>query len=140
MLHGIHLRLNSEKYCSTHKCLPLVLDKWSRIFAACEPTLSLLCLSDVYVYFHCRGDRHTYVYFHSPTFPSLFLILSPCTGLGTLTVLEEYGKLSGDSNTHCWQDEGWCLERMPLPAIGQEDMEQGTLSVKLDWIMELVYN
>ena len=130
MLHGIHRRLNSEKYCSTHKCLPLVLDKWSRIFAACEPTLSPLPV----------GETDTLTFTFTPLPSSLFLILSPCTGLGTLTVLEEYGKLSGDSNTHCWQDEGWCLERMPLPAIGQEDMEQGTLSVKLDWIMELVYN
>ena len=68
MLHGIQQRLNSEKYCSIHKCLPLVLDKWSRIFAACEPALSSLLVG---------GDRHTYFYSHSPTFLSLSLAVSP---------------------------------------------------------------
>ena len=100
--------------------------------------LSLLCLSG-------ETGTLTFTLTHLPSSLSLSLAVSlslplPSTGLGTLTVLEEYGKLSGESNTHCWQDEGWCLEQMPLPAIGQEDMEQDSLSVKLDWIMELVYN
>ena len=40
MLCSCLQRLNSEEYCSTHQCLPVVLDKWSRVFAACELSLS----------------------------------------------------------------------------------------------------
>ena len=36
MLCGVHQRLTSDSYTSSHHCLPTVLDKWSRVLAACE--------------------------------------------------------------------------------------------------------
>ena len=71
-------------------------------------------------------------------FKKSFSLSLSLSGLGTLTVLEQYGEISGQSDTCAWHDQDWSSELMPIPAMGQEDMEQDGLSVKLDWIMELV--
>ena len=60
----------------------------------------------------------------------------PPPGLGSLTVLQQYGEVSRVSHTHSWSSEGVPPE-LPLPPLGQEDMAGG-LDMKLEWITELV--
>ena len=60
----------------------------------------------------------------------------PPPGLGTLTAIQQYGELSRASHTHSWSSEGVPVE-MPLPPMGEEDMEEG-IARKAEWIMELV--
>ena len=61
---------------------------------------------------------------------------SLCVGLGTLTVLQQYGDISGVSSIVRWNKEGVPPE-LPLAPLGQEDVEGG-LARKAEWILELV--
>lgn len=93
-----------------------------------------MCMFTMYIHvcIYCPLGVKDFIYqlTKPPSLPPLPL------GLGTLTTLQQYGELSGASHTHSWSSEGVPAD-LPLPPIGQEDMEDG-LSRKVEWIMELV--
>ena len=122
-LEAVQQRLGSRDYCSSHYCLSGVLDKWSRVLTACECCVCVcvcVCVCECCV---CVCVHRS----HSPL----------PTGLGTLTVLEKYGEMSGVSNTTSWVHNGLSPE-LPLPPQSQADTED-SLRTKLLWIKELVW-